>query len=138
MRYLVCIVRSQFFPEIDRGFAWEVEFADEDLTNLLDKVGFGVPSSVEGLKVQPHPYPSYVDTDDKQVIFNANVAKLGRVMWQHKAKNSHPSTTTDHGALYTGSEVPYGPSTELRHPAHEPFFGKGSPVDFTAGLFDRR
>jgi hypothetical protein len=121
LRYLVCIVRSQFFPEIDRGFAWEVEFTDEDLMNLLEKVGFSVPSSVEGLKVQPHPYPSYVDTDDKQVIFNANVAKLGRVMWQHKAKNPHPSTANGHG-LHLGSQVSYGPSTELTHPTHQPIF----------------
>jgi hypothetical protein len=139
LRYLICIVRSQFFPEIDRGFAWEVEFTDEDLMNLLEKVGFSVPSSVEGLKVQHHPYPSYVDTDDKKSIFSANVAKLGRVMWRYKAKDPHPSTANDHGALYLGSKISFdGPSTELAQPTRQPIFGKGPPVDFTGGLFGRK
>jgi hypothetical protein len=127
MRHLICIVHTDFFPETDRGFSWEVEFTDEELMELLELVSLTLPSNVETLQLRPAQYLSYASTEAKEAIFKANVANLHRVMWQHKSEGPHADTTsTDPDALYMGSKVTSGaPEMNRKTPPKQPvLFGK--------------
>jgi hypothetical protein len=106
VRHLICLVGEEFLSETDRGFAWEVEFTDEELMSSLMRADFKIPSSVETLQTQPGPGLSYVNTKARKAIFATNLANLQRVMWQRKLKKPHPGAAeADHGALYLGSKV---------------------------------
>ena len=105
MRDLICVVREDFFDDIDRGYPWEVEFTNEELMRVLNHSGFTLPSTVEMLEMQLTPRHIYADTDAKKAIFRSNVDNLRRVLWQHKSKEPKPDKHANHGRMYMSSQV---------------------------------
>jgi hypothetical protein len=115
IRYLVCLVGEEFLGETDRGFAWEVEFTDEEMVGALERVNFRLPWRVEGLELRLAYYLVYTDDEAKKAMLAANLVKLQRVMWQRKLKKPHDGTAeAEDDALYLGSEVSCAPSLPKR------------------------
>jgi hypothetical protein len=124
MRHLICLVSEEFLGETDRGFAWEVEFTDEEMIDSLNRVNFKLPWRVETLQVRPQEHLLYTDTEAKKAVLVANLVNLQRLMWQRKLREPHAATAEDEdGALYLGSKVScrntrvtYPPKKAGRHP----------------------
>jgi len=117
MQYLIFVVDEDFFCETDRGFAWEVEFTDEELLDSLKRANFSLPSSVVDQKVRIHKDLKYANTAEKEVVFSANAVRLGHVMQAHKSTKPLADTANHgHGASYLGSKVTSTPSVEKKTP----------------------
>jgi hypothetical protein len=120
LRDLVCVIDEDFLDESDRGYAWGVEYTDDEFRKSLNRANFLLPPGIAWIHpfVQPQPM-RYATTPERLAIYSANMAKLKVAVARHsRHKEVKPgvATSNDDDALYLGSKVTGAPLVEKKLP----------------------
>ena len=120
LRNLVCVIDEDFLDESDRGYAWEVEYTDDEFRKSLNRANFLLPPGIAFILplVQRQPM-RYATTPERLAIYSANMAKLQLAVSRHsRHKEVKPgaATSNDDDALYLGSKVTGAPPVEQKLP----------------------
>ena len=120
LRNLVCVIDEEFLDESDRGYAWEVEYTDDEFRKSLNRANFLLPPGIAFILplVQRQPM-RYATTPERLAIYSANMAKLKVAVARHsRHKEVKPgvATSNDDDALYLGSKVTGAPLVEKKLP----------------------
>ena len=130
---LFCIVDEDFFVEIDRGFAWEVELTKDELLDSLKRANCTFPPGIARGTTAHDKVKRYANTPARLAMLEVNRRKLVPVMAGLGSPSVQAITPND-DALYLGSKVSGGARRmDREHPPKQVVGSKVHP-DVTATL----